>query len=262
FIRNNLFILKKWNLDVNLLKKDVGNVLVWIKLHGVPVTAFSKDGLNAIATKLGTHLMLDFYTSNMCMQSWGRSSYARAMMKLQANVELKDTIVEECPKNIGSGEAKNLKKPSQTPKGVSFGHKVGFKPAKQVYRPVSKKSTANTSRNKKKNVEPTKDANPSGSSFWNVETSSTSNTPIVDKIRKLEKLIIDRKVTLVDDEGKPVNKVDYLGDHDSEDDVESVDNDMARLLASGFGTNSLLEQWRDTYENADYDYDPYDDDMY
>ncbi|GJS46190.1 hypothetical protein Tco_0596311 [Tanacetum coccineum] len=40
---------------------------------------------------------------------------------------------------------------------------------------------------------------------------------------------------------------------------------MTRFLASdrvGFGTNSLLEQWRDTYENADYDYDPYDDDMY
>ncbi|GJX04411.1 hypothetical protein Tco_0190327 [Tanacetum coccineum] len=30
----------------------------------------------------------------------------------------------------------------------------------------------------------------------------------------------------------------------------------------GFGTNSLLEQWRDSYENDDYDYDPYDDDMY
>ncbi|GJV54226.1 putative reverse transcriptase domain-containing protein [Tanacetum coccineum] len=240
FIHNNLFILKKWNLDVNLLKEDVGNVLVWIKLHGVPVTSFSKDGLNAIATKLGTHLMLDFYTSNMCMQSWGRSSYARAMIELQANVELKDTIVVAMPKIVGegfytctirvkyewkplgSGEAKNLKKPSQTPRGVSVGHK-------------------------------------------NVETSSTSTTPIVDKIGKLEKLIIDRKVTLVDDEGKPVNKVDYPGDHDSEDDVESVDNDMARLLASeraGFGTNSLLEQWRDTYENADYDYDPYDDDMY
>ncbi|GKA88234.1 hypothetical protein Tco_0809998 [Tanacetum coccineum] len=62
-----------------------------------------------------------------------------------------------------------------------------------------------------------------------------------------------------------VKKVDYPVDHDSEDEVASVDNDMARSIASkkvGFGTNSLLEQWRDTYENDDYDYDPYDDDMY
>ncbi|GJW10170.1 hypothetical protein Tco_1575997 [Tanacetum coccineum] len=73
------------------------------------------------------------------------------------------------------------------------------------------------------------------------------------------------KKNLVDDEGKLLKKVVYLGDHDSDDEVESVDNDMTRFLAServGFDNNSLLEQWRDTYENVDYDYDPYDDDMY
>ncbi|GJU49622.1 putative extensin domain-containing protein [Tanacetum coccineum] len=77
--------------------------LVWVKLHGVPVTAFSEDGLSAIATKLGTPLMLDSYTS------------------------------EECPKIIGAGETRNLKKPSQTPKDVPVGQKVRFKPAKQVF---------------------------------------------------------------------------------------------------------------------------------
>ncbi|GJY56280.1 putative reverse transcriptase domain-containing protein [Tanacetum coccineum] len=69
FIRNNLLILKKWNPDVNLLKEDVRNVQVWVKLHGVPVTTFSEDGLSAIATKLDTPLMLDSYTSDMCLQS-------------------------------------------------------------------------------------------------------------------------------------------------------------------------------------------------
>ncbi|GJU37931.1 zinc finger, CCHC-type containing protein [Tanacetum coccineum] len=69
FIRNNLLILKKWHPDENLLKEDVSIVPVWVKLHGVPVTAFSEDGLSAIATKLGTPLMLDSYTSDMCMQS-------------------------------------------------------------------------------------------------------------------------------------------------------------------------------------------------
>ncbi|GKC40947.1 zinc knuckle CX2CX4HX4C containing protein [Tanacetum coccineum] len=59
FIRNNLLILKKWNLKMNLLNEDVGNVSVWVKHHGVPMTAFSEDGLSAIATKLGTPLMLD-----------------------------------------------------------------------------------------------------------------------------------------------------------------------------------------------------------
>ncbi|GKC20723.1 putative reverse transcriptase domain-containing protein [Tanacetum coccineum] len=245
FIRNNPLIMKKWNPDVNLLKEDVGNIPVWVKLHGVLVMTFSEDSLSAIATKLGTPLMLDSYTSDMCMQSWGRSSYAKAMIELRTDVELKDTI-DECPKRIGSDMAKNWKNPSQAPRGVLVCPKVGFKPIKQVYRPLSKKNNVNTSGNKKKDVEFRKEV--SNSNPFDVLNSvkndvdldsSTSTTPIVDKIDKFEKLIIDGKVTLVDGEGKPLKK-------------ERV----------GFGTNSLLEQWRDIYENDDYDYDPYDDDMY
>ncbi|GKF03619.1 hypothetical protein Tco_0030542, partial [Tanacetum coccineum] len=99
----------------------------------------------------------------------------------------------------------------------------------------------------------------------NVESSSTSTTSIAEKIDKIERLIIDGKVTLVDDEGKPLEKVDSSGDHDSEDEVASVDNEIVIFLTSkkvGYGTNSLLEQWKETFENADYDYVPYDDDMY
>nr|GFA82750.1 hypothetical protein [Tanacetum cinerariifolium] len=40
------------NPNVNILQEDVGNVLVWVKLHGIHVTAFSEDGLSAITTKL------------------------------------------------------------------------------------------------------------------------------------------------------------------------------------------------------------------
>ncbi|GJZ64447.1 hypothetical protein Tco_0620868, partial [Tanacetum coccineum] len=75
----------------------------YVKLHGVPVTAFSEDDLSAIATKLGTPLMLDSYTSDMCMQSWGRSSYARVMIELRGNVELKDNIVVAMPKITREG---------------------------------------------------------------------------------------------------------------------------------------------------------------
>ncbi|GJU14243.1 beta-caryophyllene synthase [Tanacetum coccineum] len=57
FIRNNPLILRKWHPDDNLLKEYVSTIPVWVKLHGVPVTAFSKDGLSAIATKLGTPLV-------------------------------------------------------------------------------------------------------------------------------------------------------------------------------------------------------------
>nr|GEU56025.1 zinc knuckle CX2CX4HX4C [Tanacetum cinerariifolium] len=188
FIRNHSFILKKWHSDENLLKEDVSTIPVWVKLYGVTVTAFSEDGLSTIATRLGTPLMLDSYTSDMCLQSW-----------------VFGHIHEECPKNLGVGEKKTLRKPSQTSRGVPVGPKIGFKPQKE-YKPVPKKPTGSSSGNKKKGVVPT-----------------------------------------------------------IEDEVASVDNDMARSMAServGFGTQNLLEQWRDSYGNGDYDDDLYDDDIY
>ncbi|GJZ82332.1 hypothetical protein Tco_0647505 [Tanacetum coccineum] len=62
--------------------------------------SFSEDGLSAIATKLATPLMLDSYTSAMCTKSWGRSSFARTMIELRVDVELKDTIMVDVPKLI------------------------------------------------------------------------------------------------------------------------------------------------------------------
>nr|GEU52613.1 hypothetical protein [Tanacetum cinerariifolium] len=157
---NNPFILKKWHPDENLLKEDVSTVPVWVKLHGVPVTAFSEDGLSDIATKLGTSLMLDSYTSDMCMQYWGRLSYARVMVELRANVELKHNIVVAMPKITSeghytcAGEKKTVKKSSQTSRGVLVGLKIGFKPQKE-YRPVPQKPNGSSSGNKKKGVKPT-----------------------------------------------------------------------------------------------------------
>ncbi|GKA20306.1 hypothetical protein Tco_0700295 [Tanacetum coccineum] len=248
FIQNNPLILKKWHPDENLLKEDVSTVPVWVKIHGVLVTAFHEDGLSAIATKLG------------------------------------------------AGEKQTVKKPSQTSRGVLVGPKMGFKSHKE-YRPVPKKPTASSSGNKKKGVEPTievsnsnpfdilnsvdndvvfgtnegttnlvnNEATSSRSSFMNVDNSSSGTTPIIEKIEKFEDLLTSRQAILVDKAGNPLKKVEFLGDNDSEDEVASVDNDMARSMAYemvGFGTQSLLEQWRDSYGNGDYDADPYDDDMY
>ncbi|GKF33440.1 hypothetical protein Tco_0106640, partial [Tanacetum coccineum] len=77
--------------------------------------------------------------------------------------------------------------------------------------------------------------------FWNAESSSPSTTtPIIEKINKMENLIIDGKSILVDNEGKPLSKVD----DDSEDEVATVDNEMIGFLAKedGYGTQNLVEQ--------------------
>ncbi|GKA50638.1 hypothetical protein Tco_0743711 [Tanacetum coccineum] len=76
---------------------------------------------------------------------------------------------------------------------------------------------------------------------------------------------IKGKIVLVDDDGKPLKKVDYPLNLGNNDEVEPFENEMASFLASkltgvGYGSKSLLEQWRES--NVDDDYDPYDNDMY
>nr|GEW78194.1 hypothetical protein [Tanacetum cinerariifolium] len=66
-----------------------------------------------------------------------KSSYARVMIELRADVELKDNIVVAMPKIIRER--------------CSIGPKVGFKPHKE-YKLVPKKSTASPTGNKKKGV--------------------------------------------------------------------------------------------------------------
>ncbi|GKB34921.1 hypothetical protein Tco_0879863 [Tanacetum coccineum] len=79
--------------------------------------------------------------------------------------------------------------------------------------------------------------------------------------------MMNRKLMLVDDDGKLLKKVDYPVNADSKDEVEQVDNETTNFMASkqlgsgsGYGTKSLLEQWKETA--VDDDNDPYDDDIY
>ncbi|GJS88604.1 hypothetical protein Tco_0304908 [Tanacetum coccineum] len=83
------------------MNEDVCNVLVWVSFHDFLITSLTKDVLSSIVTKLGTTLMLDSYKTNMCLGSWGGSSYARAMIELRVEVELKDTQVVDIAKFKG-----------------------------------------------------------------------------------------------------------------------------------------------------------------
>nr|GEV18433.1 reverse transcriptase domain-containing protein [Tanacetum cinerariifolium] len=219
-------------VDENLLNEDVSIVPVWVKLYGVPVTDFSEDGLTAIATKLGV------------------------------------------------GEKKNVKKPSQATRGVLVGLKMDFKSQKE-YRPVTKKPNTISSGNKKKGVEPTieagnsnpfdvlnsvdidvefgtnggtsnlenNEATPSGSSFMNInnDVEFASNTPIGEKIDKIEHQIGEGKLRMLDNDGNPLVP---MGIMESDSEVEVVYAKTANLMIltsgndrsdKGYGTNSLLE---------------------
>ncbi|GJT97092.1 cytokinin dehydrogenase 3-like protein [Tanacetum coccineum] len=259
-----------------MLEHDVGRVSVIVKFHGVPMMAFSENGLSIIANKLGTSLMLDSYTSDMCMQSWGRSSYARTMIHLRADEELKDSIVVAMPKLIGEGfnmctvRVEYEWKPPKCWSCNVFGHVLNECPKKIVLDVVKnlnnpmqacrgacgKKKQVEASRQEVSNSNPFDTLNSienddvlgtnGGNSksarkgSLNVVHGSSSNTLIIDKINKLERQILDWKLMFVADDGNSL---------------------VLRVISDrGYDTNSLLEQWRETKQ--DDDYDPYNDHLY
>nr|GEZ77168.1 hypothetical protein [Tanacetum cinerariifolium] len=128
------------------------------------------------------------------------------MIKLRADVELKDTIMVAMPKLVG--DRNNIS---------SSGKK------KQAA--VASKEGHSTSAGKG----PNSDMFLSHHRFLNVATSGTSTTPIVERINKIERQIIVKKLTIVDDDGKPLAKVVSTVNMDSDSEVEDVVDDRAIL---------------------------------
>nr|GEU84747.1 hypothetical protein [Tanacetum cinerariifolium] len=87
------FFLFKFASLSGMEQDKVTIVLVWVKMHKVPVVAYSKDGLSLIATQIGKPVMLDAFTSTMCADPWGRMRYARALIMVSAKKELKQEVI-------------------------------------------------------------------------------------------------------------------------------------------------------------------------
>ncbi|GJR34842.1 zinc knuckle CX2CX4HX4C containing protein [Tanacetum coccineum] len=90
-------ILKKWSMDTRLLKEELTCILIWVKLHDVPIQVFKEDGISLIAAFIGKHVMLDSYTSSMCNDSWGSSSFARCLIEVNSEADLVDVVTIGIP---------------------------------------------------------------------------------------------------------------------------------------------------------------------
>ncbi|GJS19258.1 zinc knuckle CX2CX4HX4C containing protein [Tanacetum coccineum] len=106
-IRNSFIILKKWTINTSPLKEELTRIPIWVKIHDIPLQVFSEDGISLIATKIGKPIMLDSYTSSMCIDSWGRSSFARCLIEVKADDVLKESMVVNKRKNGKTGTSSN-----------------------------------------------------------------------------------------------------------------------------------------------------------
>ncbi|KAM0043987.1 putative RNA-directed DNA polymerase [Helianthus debilis subsp. tardiflorus] len=102
-IRNVPIFLKPWSSETEIKKEEFKKIPVWVKMHDVPLAAYTEDGLSLIASRIGSPKFLDNETSNMCLESWGRSSYARAVIELDAEKNLEETVSVAIPNVEGGG---------------------------------------------------------------------------------------------------------------------------------------------------------------
>ncbi|GKB04206.1 ribonuclease H-like domain, reverse transcriptase, RNA-dependent DNA polymerase [Tanacetum coccineum] len=194
----------------------------------------SSDGLNAMLEN-GSWFIRN---NPLILKKW--SSYARVMIELRVDVELKDNILAAMPKIAEEGYHTHNIYVEYECKSPRWNKNKNVEPTNEV----SKSNSFDALNSVDNDVEfgtnrgsthlASQEANSSSSTFWNAESSSPSTiTPIIEKINKIENLIIDERAILVDNEGKPLSKVD----DDSEDEVASVDNEMAGFLAKedGYG---------------------------
>ncbi|GKF69511.1 hypothetical protein Tco_0202568, partial [Tanacetum coccineum] len=86
-IRNQPLLLNKWTPNLALSKDEVKKVPIWVKIHKIPVVAYSEDGLSLIASQIVKPIVLDAFTSSMCSDPWGRMGFARAMIEVSAENE-------------------------------------------------------------------------------------------------------------------------------------------------------------------------------
>nr|GEZ33649.1 hypothetical protein [Tanacetum cinerariifolium] len=78
---------------------------VWVKLHNVSILAYSEVGISLISTQLGRPIMFDSYTSSMCLDLWGKCTYARVLIEMKADKELPDSLIVVVPFTNGKGHS-------------------------------------------------------------------------------------------------------------------------------------------------------------
>nr|GEU46051.1 hypothetical protein [Tanacetum cinerariifolium] len=94
-------ILKKWSMDTRLLKEELTCIPVWVRLHDVPIQVFEEDVISLIASFIRKPVMLDSYTSSMCNDLWGRSSFVGCLIEVNSEADLVDVVTIGIPSLTG-----------------------------------------------------------------------------------------------------------------------------------------------------------------
>ncbi|GKB23311.1 zinc knuckle CX2CX4HX4C containing protein [Tanacetum coccineum] len=251
-IRGIPIFLNKRSPSVSFLKEDLFRVSMWVKFHDVPIGFLYIRWFKLDRYENCDNLVMAVpnLEENGYMKETFRVEYEWNPPRCSTYLIFSHSF-DDCPKSPKQ-VVNNMHKGKGGSSGVDDEGFVEVKTRNQVKNVlISSNGTFSLSNsfealNVDTSVSEEVEAGNKASTS-SVQEVRQSFTPIVEKINMSEKQLLEKECMLVDDDGKPLKKVDYSGNQDSEDEIEYVNNEMASYLASkpskvGYGTKSLLEQ--------------------
>ncbi|PWA52339.1 ATPase, F1/V1/A1 complex, alpha/beta subunit, Zinc knuckle CX2CX4HX4C [Artemisia annua] len=218
--------LDNWVANTKLEKGVITKVPVWVRFHRLPAVVYSETVIRLIAERVGRLMRMDEGTSAMCINPWGRNSYARCLIELSAVHDLLEFVEVDIPLPNGKGHYTEYIDieyewwPPRCSHCKIFSHEVGICQAlkRQVvlgsdYEHVSAKEKVHIKKAGKKGTISQQGSSASGS-LWEQFNASTSN-----------------------------NKSPLSGPEDSDDEVDEV------LVMESGGFLDDMEDYYDGYDD-------------
>ncbi|KAL7176506.1 hypothetical protein ACSBR2_029938 [Camellia fascicularis] len=91
YVGNQLLLLKRWKRMMKLTKDSVSQIPIWVKLFNVPMEYWDFEGLNRIASFIGTPLFMDHLTS-----SGTRISFAKVCVEVSVESVIPESFFVKC----------------------------------------------------------------------------------------------------------------------------------------------------------------------
>ncbi|GJT40085.1 zinc knuckle CX2CX4HX4C containing protein [Tanacetum coccineum] len=77
---------------LRLTKPEPARIPLWVKIYNVPLEAWNVEGISRIASRIGTPIIMDKVTTSMCKRGYGRASFARVLIEVDATEGIVDNV--------------------------------------------------------------------------------------------------------------------------------------------------------------------------
>ncbi|GKG13279.1 zinc knuckle CX2CX4HX4C containing protein [Tanacetum coccineum] len=71
---------------------DTSKIPLWVKIYDISLEAWKVEGISRISSRIGAPIIMDKMTTSICEKPYGRASFARVLIEIDAAKGLIDTV--------------------------------------------------------------------------------------------------------------------------------------------------------------------------